>query len=89
MINQKDDADLKSNEIKSLLIKNFSDSISFCDPERKNQSFAFSSSIEVQDVINFLRNIDVVKNATIEIKKLLLDINFGLKNSFCDAHQLK
>ena len=70
MINQKDDADLKSNEIKSLLIKNFGDSISFCHPERKNQSFVFSSSIEVQDVVIFLRNIDVVKTATIEIKKI-------------------
>ena len=71
MINQKDDADLKSNEIKRLLIKNFGDSISFCHPERKNQSFVSSSSIEVQYVINFLRNIDVVKTATIETKKII------------------
>ena len=90
MINQNGNADLKNNEIKGFLIKEFGDSISFCDPERKNQSlFAFSSSIEVQDVINSLQNIDVAKTAAIEITKSLLDVNFGLENSFCDAHQLK
>ena len=90
MINQEDDADLKNNEIRGFLIEEFADSISFCDPERKNQSlFAFSSLIEVQDVINSLRNIDVVKSAAIEIRKSLLDVNFGLENCFCDANQLK
>ena len=60
MINQDDDDDLKNNEIKGFLIEEYGDSIS----ERKNQTlFAFSSSIEVQDVINFLWNIDVVKSA--------------------------
>ena len=90
MINQDGNANLKNNEIKGFLIEKFGDSISFCDPERKNQSlFAFSSSIEVQDVINSPRNIDVVKTAAIEIRKSLLDINFRIENSFCDAHQLK
>ena len=51
IINQDDDDDLKNNEIKGFLIEEYGDSIS----ERKNQKlFAFSSSIEVQDVINFL-----------------------------------
>ena len=56
---------------------------------QKDQSFAFSSSTEVQDVINFLQNIDAVKCAAIDIRKSLLDVNFELENSFCDAHQLK
>ena len=90
MINQGDDAYLKNNEIKGFLIEKFGDSISFYDPERKNQSlFAFYSSMEVQDVINSLRNIDVVKTAAIEIRKSLLDVNVGLENSFCDPNQLK
>ena len=88
-IHQDDDVDLKNNEIKSFPIKEFGDSISFWDPERKDQSFAFSSSTEVQDVINFLQNIDAVKCAAIDIRKSLLDVNFELENSFCDAHQLK
>ena len=48
MINQDDNADLRNNEIKGFLIDEFGDSISFCNPERKNQSLlAFSSSTEV------------------------------------------
>ena len=43
----------------------------------------------MQDVINFLQNIDAVKSAAIDIRKSLLDVNFELENSFCDAHQLK
>ena len=43
----------------------------------------------MQDVINSLRNIDVVKTATIETRKSLLDVNFGLEKSFYDANQLK
>ena len=90
MINQDNDADLKNNEIKGFLIEEFGDSISFCDPERKNLSlFAFSSSIEVKDVVNSLRNLDVVKSAAVEIRKSLLEVSFALDDSFCDAHQLK
>ena len=71
MINQDDDADLKNNKIKGFLIKKFGDFISFCDPERKNQSlFAFFSSTEVQGVINSQRTINLVKIAAIEIRKL-------------------
>ena len=69
MINQGDDADVTNNEIKSLLINKFGDSISFCGPEKKKQSFAFFSSIEVQGEINSLRNIDVVKTVAIEVRK--------------------
>ena len=43
----------------------------------------------MQDVINSLRNIDVVKTAAIETRKSLLDVNFGLEKSFYDANQLK
>ena len=30
-----------------------------------------------------------IKTPAIEIRKSLLHVNFGLENSFCDAHQLK
>ena len=57
--------------------------------ERTSHFFAFSSTIEMEEVINYLRNIDVVKTAAIEIRKSLLDVNFGLENRFCDKHQFK
>ena len=80
MINQTDNPDLKNNEIKSLLIKLFGDSISYCDLQRKNQRFAFSSSVEMQEVINSMRNIDVVEATASEIKKnLYLILTLDLK----------
>ena len=39
----------------------------------------------MQDVID----IDAVKTVAIEVRKPLLDVNFGPETSFCDAHQLK
>ena len=89
MINQDDDADLKHNKITSFLIKEFGNSILFGDAEIKNQSFSFSSPTKVQNIINSLQNIDVVKTAAIDIRKSLLEVNFWLENSFYDAHQLK
>ena len=70
MINQDGNTDLNNNEFKGFLIEEFGDSISFCDPGRKNESlFAFSSSIEVQDITHNQPNIDVVKPAASEIRK--------------------
>ena len=83
MINQGDNADVTNNEIKSLINK-LGDSISFCDPEKKKQSFAFFLSIEVQGEINSLRNVNVVKTAAIEVRKSLLAVNFRHESSFCD-----
>ena len=75
MINQAHDADLKNNgnEIKVFLIKEFGDFIPFCDPERKIQSlFDFSSSIEVQSVINSLqKNSKNSKNSCNWDKKII------------------
>ena len=88
MINQGDNADVTNNEIKSLINK-LGDSISFSDPEKKKQSFAFFLSIEVQGEINSLRNVNVVKTAAIEVRKSLLAVNFRHESSFCDAHQPK
>ena len=76
MINQDDDADLKHNKITSFLIKEFGNSILFGDAEIKNQSFSFSSPTKVQNIINSLQNIDVVKTVAIDIRKSLLEVNF-------------
>ena len=41
--------------------------------------FDFFLSIEVQDIINSLRYINVVKTTATVIRKPLLDVNFGLE----------
>ena len=90
MINQENASDLTNKEIKSFLIDELGDTILFCQPERKNQSqFVFSSSIDVNHVVNSLRNLNVIKEAAITIRKSPLEVNFGLDDSFCDAQQLK
>ena len=90
LINNENDADLKTNEIKSFLIEEFGEEIKFCDPERKNPSlFVVSSAVNVEDVVNSIRNLDVVKTAGTEIRKALLGINYGLDNKFCDTQKLK
>ena len=50
---------------------------------------------DISDMINQvgdadLKNNDIfIKTPAIEIRKSLLHVDFGLENSFCDAHQLK
>ena len=77
------------NGIKGFLIEKFGDLISFCDPERKNQSLFSFFINSLRCILSSILNIDVVKTAPIEIRKSLLDVNFGIENSFCDANQLK
>ena len=79
MINQDDDADLKNNEIKSFLIQEFSDPISFCDRVGEKKSLSFSSSNEMQDMKNSSRNTDVVKTTSIEVEHHYLMFPLNLK----------
>ena len=79
----------EKNGIKGFLIEKFGDLISFCDPERKNQSLFSFFINSLRCILSSILNIDVVKTAPIEIRKSLLDVNFGIENSFCDANQLK
>ena len=90
MINNENKLNFRNSEIKTFLVEAFGEEIKFCDPERKNQSqFVFSSSVKVEDVINFLRNLDVARTAGTEIRKVLLETDFELDDKFCDAQELQ
>ena len=48
-----------------------------------------SSSMDITDVINTLLLVDAFKSASRTIREKLLNVDFGLQNTFCDAEELK
>ena len=50
-------------------------------------TFVFSSSASISDITNILRSTDNVKTAASEIRKALLDVDFGLDDKFCDDQE--
>ena len=54
-INSIENIDLKNNELKTFLLESFGDEIQFCNPVKQNESLiVYSSSVDIQDVINTL-----------------------------------
>ena len=50
--------------------------------------FEYFSSVSVNDTINKLRSLDCFKAALEHIRKVLLNVDFGLKDRLCDGHKL-
>ena len=72
------------------LEESFGNQIQFCDSSKKNQSsFVFSSSVDIKVVINVLRSIDTIKSATNISRQSFFSVDFGLKDKFYDAEELK
>ena len=88
--NENPETEMKNNELKAFLEEELQTNIQFCLPESKNKSqFVYSSSISVKHAINKLYSIDCVKNAAEHVRKVLLNVDFGLEDKFCDAQELK
>ena len=49
--------------------------------------FLYFSSVSVNDAINKLSSLDCVKVAPEYIRKVLLNVDFGLEETFCDAQE--
>ena len=49
----------------------------------------FSSSIQLNDVVNSVRRMNVMKSAAATISEALLNVDFKVENRFCDAQELK
>ena len=45
--------------------------------------------MDITDVINTLLLVDAFKSASRTIREKLLNVDFGLQNTFCDAEELK
>ena len=71
------------------MLKHFHDKIQFCESEQANKPLlAFSSELEMRDVIKKLRSLNTVKIAAQTIRKCLLEADFGLEDKYCDAQEL-
>ena len=86
-INNKEEFNL---DIKCFLLEEFGDSIKFCNLERKNKSqFVFSSLIQLDDVVNSVCSMNVVKTAAVTIREVSLNVDFKLDDRFCNTQGLK
>ena len=71
------------------MLEHFQDEIQFCESEQANESLiAFSSDLEMTDVIKKLRSSNTVKIAAQTIRKCLLEDDFDLEDKSCDAQEL-
>ena len=50
--------------------------------------FEYFSSVSVNDTINKFRSLDYFKAALEHIRKVLLNVDFGLKDRLCDGQKL-
>ena len=90
MIQNDSNIKISNKEVKQLLNKLFGDFIQFRDPERKIESLlVYPSEINVEDVINTLRNTDIVSEAAKMIQNTLMNHTFNLNEKFCDSDDLK
>ena len=73
MINDKHSVDKISNKkVKLSMLEHFQDKIQFCESEQANKSLlAFSSDLEMRDVIKKLRSLNTVKIAAQTISACL------------------
>ena len=90
MINDKHRVDtIPTKDVKLFMLEHFQGTIQFCESEQANKSLlAFSSDLEMRDVIKKLRSLNTVKIAAQTIRKCLLEADFGLEDKYCDAQEL-
>ena len=89
MINDKHGVETISNKEVKLFMLHFQDKIQFRESEQANESLlAFSSNLEMKDVIKKLRSLNTVKIAAQTIRKCLLEADFDLEDKYFDAQEL-
>ena len=49
----------------------------------------FSLLVDIKDVINVPRSVGTIKSAANILRQSLFSVDFGLKDKFCDAEELK
>ena len=90
MLNSEEESNLLNEDVKCFLIEEFGHNNKFSESERRNESqFVCSGATKIEDVMNSLLNINVVKSAAEVIKKSLLEIDYNWDVSFCDAQDFK
>ena len=90
MINDKHGVYTISNkEVKLFILEHFQDKIQFFESEQASKFLlAFSSDLEMRDILKKLRSLNALKIAAQTIRKCLFEADFGLGDKCCDAQEL-
>ena len=89
MLNEKEEFVFNNSEMKTFLISAFTDEIQFSNSDQVNKSqIVFSSKIDIQDIVQILRKINIIKEAAVQIRQGFSSMNFNINNKFCDAEEL-
>ena len=66
------------------------DDIQFSPSTVKNQSLlVFSSKLTIQDVVEKVRSINVIRDAASTLRSVFMRQTFDLDNKYCDAEELR
>ena len=83
------DSFISNKEVKLFVIEHFGEDIQFICLKRKNESMIlFSSKLTVEDVVQEMKSIDIVKDTARMIRQSLNTVEFGLHDKFGDAEEL-
>ena len=81
---------LYNRDLKHLMVAHYGDSIKFSTNIRVNESeMFFSSEISASELAIKLKNQNILREAGIQLREALLNVDFGLQDSFCDSTDLK
>jgi hypothetical protein len=80
----------RNRDMKQLIISHFGESVTIAPNSRVNESdIFFSSDINAADLAIKLKNQDIMREAGTKLREALMDVDFGLQDSFCDSTDLK
>ena len=84
------DSEFKKRDLKLMMFEEFGDSITITENPRKNESdIVYSSDISPAELAVKLKNLNVYHECGQNLRKILMNVDFGLNNSFCDADDLE
>ena len=77
-------------DMKKLILDHYGESVTIAPNTKMNESdIFFSSDINATDLAIKLKNQDIMRGAGTKLREALIDVDFGLQDSFCDSTDLK
>ena len=75
----------QNRDMKQLILSHYGDSVKICSNSRVNEpDIVFSSDITAADLAIKLKNQDIIIAAGNMLRESLMNVDFGLQDSFCD-----
>lgn len=80
----------QNRDMKHLIISHYGESVTISPNSRVNEpDIFFSTDVKAADLAIKLKNQDSMKEAGTKLRESLMDVDFGLQDSFCDSTDLK